>query len=78
MVYSELEKRIRHREAVRRNRAKNKKKIDSGDKKAILQAEKDKYNTARSHAFTFIAVATKKDLLAMRDKIAERQKEKRK
>lgn len=74
MVYSELERKIRHREAVKRNRKKNDRAIKAGNKKAIRQREKDKYNTARSHAFGFIEIASKIDLLAMRDKIAEQQK----
>ena len=77
MVYSELEKKIRHREAVKRNRKKNDRAIKAGDKKAIRQREKDKYNTARSHAFGFIEIARKIDLLAMRDKIAKQQKKKK-
>lgn len=76
MVLSELEKKERHRIAVRKNRAKNDRKIKEGDKKAIKQKEKTKYNTSRSHALGFIKIANKKDLLLMRDKIAERQKQK--
>ena len=43
MVYSELERKIRHRKAVKRNRKKNDRAIKAGNKKAIRQREKDKY-----------------------------------
>lgn len=77
MTLSELEKKERHRQAVQRYRSRQRKKIQEGDKKAISQANKNKYSTFKSHAIYFIKIANKKDLLLLRDKIAERQKKKK-
>ena len=74
MVLSKEEKLKRNREAARRYRAKKAQKIKSGDPKATAQAKKDVYNTLRSKANKFVNIAAKKDLLILRDRIAERQK----
>lgn len=77
MVLSETEKKERNRLAVRRYRARKRQELKEGDKKAIELAKRNKYNTLKSHASQFIKIATKRDLLELRDKIAKRQKKKK-
>lgn len=77
MTLSETEKKERNKLAVRRYRARKRKELKEGNKKAIELANRNKYNTLKSHAKQFIKVATKRDLLELRDKIAEQQKKKK-
>lgn len=77
MTLSEIEKKERNKLAVRRYRARKRKELKKGDKKAIELANRNKYNTLKSHAKQFIKIATKRDLLELRDKMAEQQKKKK-
>lgn len=77
MVLSAEEKKERNKLAVRRYRARKRQELAEGDKKAIELAKRNKYNTLKSHASQFIKIATKRDLLELRDKIAKRQKKKK-
>lgn len=77
MVLSETEKKERNRLAVRRYRARKRQELAQGNKKAVELVKRNQYSTLKSHAKTFIKIATKKDLLELRDKIAEQQKKKK-